>query len=115
MLGSDHKKEISVLSKKNEECGHWDQGLRPAPHPQPRPHLHLLEGWGAPGHSLGEGRSSGRGLAYLLGLPPQDQFLLPLLGLQGSDLKLRVQKRAHRLRAGPARRGSPASRPHLLI
>lgn len=30
----------------------------------------------------------GAGLAHLLGLPPQDQLLLPLLGLQGSDLKL---------------------------
>lgn len=56
------------------------------------------------------GGSPGRRPAHLLGLPPQDQLLLPLLGLQGSDLKLRVETRVRgsAFRARPGLRVPPA-------
>lgn len=36
--------------------------------------------------------AGGGGPAHLLGFPPQHHFLLPLLGLQSSDLKLQVRE-----------------------
>lgn len=44
---------------------------------------------------------TGAGSHHLLGLPPQDHFLLPFLGLQGSDLELRVREGGGGPRLGP--------------